>query len=83
MDLLGQLFDVTAPTISRAKKEVRPLLEARGHHITTSTASLRTPADVEPFLAPDSTETKVKKTSQRSAHPLGRSRLRCLARHVG
>jgi hypothetical protein len=34
MDLLGQLFGVTAMTISRAKQEVRPLLEA---HDATST----------------------------------------------
>ncbi|WP_405624292.1 transposase family protein [Streptomyces sp. NBC_00076] len=33
MDLLGQLFGVTAPTISRAKQEVHPLLEAHGHRI--------------------------------------------------
>lgn len=63
MDLLGQLFGVTAMTISRAKQEVRALLEAHGHHINTSTARLRTPADVAAFLAPDPTQTKVKKTS--------------------
>ncbi|MFI8643147.1 hypothetical protein ACIGQ6_45730 [Streptomyces chartreusis] len=55
MDLLGQLFGVTAMTISRAKQEVRPLLEAHGHHINTSTARLRTPADVATFLDPDFT----------------------------
>ncbi|MFH8342860.1 hypothetical protein [Streptomyces sp. AM6-12] len=42
---------------------VRPLLEAHGHHINASTARLRTPADVATFLAPDSTQTKVKTTS--------------------
>ncbi|MDX3581008.1 helix-turn-helix domain-containing protein, partial [Streptomyces europaeiscabiei] len=63
MDLLGQLFDVTAPTISRAKQEVRPLLEAHGHHINASTARLRTPADVATFLVSDPTRSKVKKTS--------------------
>ncbi|MFJ9351177.1 ISAzo13 family transposase [Streptomyces sp. NPDC101237] len=63
MDLLGQLFGVTAMTISRAKQEVRPLLEAHGHDINTSTARLRTPADVATFLALDSTQTKVNKTS--------------------
>jgi len=52
MDLLGQLFGVTAMTISRAKQEVRPLLEAHGHHINTSTARLRTPADVAPSSFP-------------------------------
>ncbi|MEU9256528.1 hypothetical protein AB0D66_32605 [Streptomyces sp. NPDC048270] len=65
MDLLGQLFGVTAMTISRAKQEVRPLLEAHGHHINPSTARLRTPADVARFLAPDPTQTKVKKTCGR------------------
>lgn len=63
MDLLGQLFGVTAMTISRAKQEVHPLLEAHGHPISTSTARLRTPADVATFLAPDPAKTKVKKTS--------------------
>jgi len=63
MDLLGQLFGVTAMTISRAKQEVSPLLEAHGHRINTSTARLRTPADVAAFLASDPTPTKVKKTS--------------------
>ncbi|WP_371794260.1 ISAzo13 family transposase [Streptomyces sp. NBC_01718] len=63
MDLLGQLFGVTAMTISRAKQEVLPLLEAHGHRVTTSTARLRTPTDVVTFLATDPTQTKVKKTS--------------------
>jgi transposase len=63
MDLLGQLFGVTAPTISRAKQEVHPLLEAHGHHINASTARFRTPADVAMFLASNPTQTKVKKTS--------------------
>ncbi|MEU0837241.1 ISAzo13 family transposase [Streptomyces sp. NPDC005969] len=63
MDLIGQLFGVTAMTISRAKQEVHPLLEAHGHHINTSIARLRTPADVARFLASDPTQTKAKKTS--------------------
>jgi transposase len=63
MDLLGQLFGVTAMTISRAKQEVHPLLEAHGHSVSTSTARLRTPADVATFLTPDPAKTKVKKTS--------------------
>jgi hypothetical protein len=63
MDLLGELFGVTAMTISRAKQEVRPLLETHGHHIDTSTARFRTPADIATFLAHDPTQTKVKKTS--------------------
>jgi transposase len=63
MELLGQLFGVTAMTISRAKRQVRPLLEAHGHHINASTARFRTPADIATFLASDPTQTKVKKTS--------------------
>ncbi|MFI1769966.1 hypothetical protein ACH41H_49575 [Streptomyces sp. NPDC020800] len=69
MDLLGQLFGVTAMTISRAEQEVRPLLEAHSHHVNTSTGRLRTPADAATFLDPGSTQTKVKRTSQRSARP--------------
>lgn len=63
MDLLGQLFGVTAMTISRANQEVRPLLETHGHYSNTSAARLRTPADVATFLTPNSTQTKVKRTS--------------------
>ncbi|MFF2134157.1 ISAzo13 family transposase [Streptomyces olivochromogenes] len=63
MDLLGQLFGVTAMTISRARQEVRPLLEAHGHLVSTSTARLRTPADVATFIALDPAKTMVKKTS--------------------
>jgi hypothetical protein len=62
-DLLGQLFAVTAMTTSRANQDLRPLLERHGHHINTSTARLRTPADIATFLAPDPTQTKAKKTS--------------------
>ncbi|MER5346438.1 transposase family protein [Streptomyces mirabilis] len=51
MDLLGQLFGVTAMTISCASQEVHPLLEAHGHYINTSTARFRTPSDVARFLA--------------------------------
>ncbi|MFJ7968367.1 ISAzo13 family transposase [Streptomyces sp. NPDC096324] len=63
MDLLGQLFGVTAMTISRAKQEVRPLLETHGHHVETSTARFRTPADVATFLASNPTPAKIKNTS--------------------
>jgi hypothetical protein len=58
-ELLGQLFGVTAMTISHANQEVRPLLEAHGHRIPASTARFRTPADVTAFLA-ESTQSKVK-----------------------
>jgi hypothetical protein len=33
-------------TISRAAKDVRPLLEAHGIHIPASTARFRTPTDI-------------------------------------
>ncbi|MFJ2094630.1 hypothetical protein ACIOEW_36040 [Streptomyces sp. NPDC087901] len=58
MHLLGQLFNTTAMTISRAAKDVRPLLEAHGVHLTASTARFHTPEDVARFL--DTDETKIK-----------------------
>lgn len=58
MDLLGQLFNTTAMTISRAAKDVRPLLESHGVHIPASTARFRTPADIARFLDPDKTKIK-------------------------
>lgn len=51
VNLLGQLFNVSGVTISRANREVRPLLEAHGHHITPSTARFRTPADIADITA--------------------------------
>ncbi|MBF6053820.1 hypothetical protein GO002_29435 [Streptomyces eurocidicus] len=60
MDLLGQLFGVTAMTISRANQEVRPLLETHGHHINASTARFRTPTDITTFLASSPTQAKIK-----------------------
>lgn len=60
MDLLGQLFNTTAMTISRAAKDVRPLLDAHGIHIPASTARFRTPADIARFLDPD--RIKIKST---------------------
>ncbi|MFJ8855489.1 transposase family protein [Streptomyces sp. NPDC102437] len=63
MNLLGQLFGVTAMTICRASQEVRPLLEAHGQHINASTARFRTPADVTTFFASDHNQSKIKKTS--------------------
>ncbi|MFC3577434.1 transposase family protein [Streptomyces yaanensis] len=60
MDLLGQLFGVTAMTISRAKQEVHPLVQVHGHHINASTARFRTPSDVATFLAPNPTQSKIK-----------------------
>ncbi|MGW0673185.1 ISAzo13 family transposase [Streptomyces sp. NPDC002746] len=58
MHLLGQLFNTTAMTISRAAKDVRPLLEAHGVHLTASTARFHTPEDIVSFL--DTDETKIK-----------------------
>ncbi|WP_435807742.1 ISAzo13 family transposase [Streptomyces canus] len=63
MDLLGQLFGVSAVTICRASQEIRPLLEAHGPRVGASTARFRTPADITTFLAPDPTKAKGKKTS--------------------
>ncbi|WLQ62171.1 ISAzo13 family transposase [Streptomyces glycanivorans] len=53
MDLLGQLFGVSAVTICRANQEIRPLLEAHGPRVDASTARFRTPADITTFLASD------------------------------
>ena len=50
-ELLGDLFGVTAMTVSRAIREVRPLLHTHGYDITASTARFRTPADITAFLA--------------------------------
>ncbi|PZG78097.1 hypothetical protein C1I97_36665 [Streptomyces sp. NTH33] len=58
MGLLGQLFDTTAMTISRAAKDVRPLLEAHGVHLPASTARFHTREDVARFLDPDKTKIK-------------------------
>ncbi|GGZ01920.1 hypothetical protein GCM10010365_21210 [Streptomyces poonensis] len=57
-ELLGQLFNTTAMTISRAVKDVRPLLQAHGVTVPASTARFHTPDDIAAFLAPD--ETKIK-----------------------
>jgi transposase len=59
-ELLGQLFNTTAMTISRAVKDVRPLLEANGVCLPASTARFRKPDDVARFLDPD--EIKIKPT---------------------
>ncbi|MEU1371442.1 hypothetical protein ABZ454_35725 [Streptomyces sp. NPDC005803] len=45
-------------TISRAAKDVRPLLEAHGVHIPASTARFRAPADIARFLDLDTTMIK-------------------------
>lgn len=58
INLLGQLFNTTAMTISRAAKDVRPLLQAHGIHIPASTARFRTPADIARFLGPDKNKIK-------------------------
>ncbi|MBW5484615.1 hypothetical protein GPJ59_22730 [Streptomyces bambusae] len=59
-ELLGELFYVDRSTITNAVAEVRPLLDQHGRHITASTARFRTPADVSAFLAPASTQPKIK-----------------------
>ncbi|MGW3934055.1 ISAzo13 family transposase [Streptomyces microflavus] len=58
MHLLGELFNTTAMTISRAAKDVRPLLEDHGVHLASSTARFHTREDVARFLETD--ETKIK-----------------------
>ncbi|MFJ6637054.1 hypothetical protein ACIQMR_37905 [Streptomyces sp. NPDC091376] len=68
-ELLGQLFTTTAMTISRAVKDVRPLLEANRVSLPASTARFRTPDDVARFLDPD--ETKIKPNVLIPGKPLG------------
>jgi hypothetical protein len=58
MDLLGRLFNTIAMTVSRAVKDVRPLLEAHGVHLPASTARFRTQEDIARFLDPDKTKIK-------------------------
>nr|WP_258037950.1 MULTISPECIES: ISAzo13 family transposase [unclassified Streptomyces] len=58
MHLLGQLFNTTAMTISRAAKDVRPLLEDHGVRLAASTARFHTREDIARFLETD--ETKIK-----------------------
>jgi len=58
MDLLGQLFNTTAMTISRAAKDVRPLLESHSVQLPASTARLRTREHVARFLDADTTKIK-------------------------
>ncbi|MEU2718931.1 transposase family protein [Streptomyces sp. NPDC007205] len=67
MDLLGQLFGVTAMTISRAKQEVRPLLQA---HATTST-----------LLPPASAHQPTSRRSSLPVMKEQRARSRCRHRH--
>ncbi|MFJ2967552.1 hypothetical protein ACIPIC_35345 [Streptomyces collinus] len=57
-ELLGQLLNATAMTISRAVKDVRPLLEAHAVCIPASTARFRTPDNIARFIDPG--ETKIK-----------------------
>jgi hypothetical protein len=45
-------------TISRAVKDVRPLLEANGVCLPASTARFRTPEDIARFLDPDKNKIK-------------------------
>ncbi|WP_329323561.1 MULTISPECIES: ISAzo13 family transposase [unclassified Streptomyces] len=58
-DLLAQLFGVNGSTLTRAVRQVQPLLSEHGYTVPSSTARFRTPADVTAFLANSSpTETK-------------------------
>ncbi|GAA1544264.1 hypothetical protein GCM10009730_61760 [Streptomyces albidochromogenes] len=50
-DLLAQLFGVNGSTLTRAVRQIQPLLAEHGYTIPPSTARFRTPADVTAFLA--------------------------------
>ncbi|WP_445330177.1 ISAzo13 family transposase [Streptomyces olivochromogenes] len=58
-DVLAQLFGVNGSTLTRAVRQVQPLLAEHGHTIPPSTARFRTPADVTAFLA-NSSATEIK-----------------------
>ncbi|WP_398947505.1 ISAzo13 family transposase [Streptomyces sp. BK340] len=58
-DLLAQLFGVNGSTITRAVRQVQPLLAEHGYTIPSSAARFRTPADVTAFLA-NSSPTAIK-----------------------
>lgn len=53
-DLLAQLFGVNGSTLTRAVRQVQPLLAENGYTIPPSTARFQTPADVTAFLANNS-----------------------------
>ena len=59
-ELLGQLFGTTAMTISRAVKDVRPLLTSPRCLSPRLNSPFPQPDDVARFLKPD--ETKIKPT---------------------
>ncbi len=54
--VLGELFAVDRSTITEAIREIRPLLEQRGHAITPATARFPAPADLIAFLAAENAE---------------------------
>ncbi|WP_406004552.1 transposase family protein [Streptomyces sp. NBC_00987] len=58
-DLLAQLLGVNGSTLTRAVRQVQPLLAERGYTIPPSTARFQTPADVTTFLA-NSSLTEIK-----------------------
>ncbi|GGU62746.1 hypothetical protein GCM10010259_61750 [Streptomyces daghestanicus] len=58
-DLLAQLFGVNGSTLTKAVRQVQPLLAEHGYTIPPSTARFRTPADVTAFLA-NSSPTEIK-----------------------
>ncbi|SCK62549.1 Helix-turn-helix of DDE superfamily endonuclease [Streptomyces sp. AmelKG-D3] len=58
-DLLAQLLGVNTSTLTRAVRQVQPLLAEHGCTIPPSTARFRTPADVTAFLA-NSSPTKIR-----------------------
>lgn len=58
-DLLAQLFGINGSTLTRAVRQVQPLLAENGYTIPPSTARFQTPADVTAFLA-NSSPTEIK-----------------------
>jgi hypothetical protein len=54
-ELPGELFGVTKMTITRAVREVSPLLQAHDYQTTASTARFRTPAEIAAYLDAEAT----------------------------
>ncbi|MFJ4633789.1 ISAzo13 family transposase [Streptomyces sp. NPDC088847] len=60
-DLLAQVFEVNDSILTRAVRQVQPLLAEHGYTAPPSTARFRTPADVTAFIA-NSSPTQIKST---------------------
>src|SRR6266545_3683381 len=58
--VLAELFGVDRSVITKAVRDVRPLLHQHGHTVAPSTARFPTPADLMAYLADASQPTEIK-----------------------